>query len=74
VKTYPNHALTYYRVSTAQQSRSGLGLDAQRERVQTFCDEYGLTLLAERTEVETGKGADALERHPVLGLSQDACR
>lgn len=41
-------------------------LEAQRERVQTFCAKHGLSLLAERTEVETGKGADALERRPVL--------
>ena len=58
--------IAYYRVSTDRQGKSGLGLEAQAEAVRRFAEAEGLTLLAELTEVETGKGADALDRRPVL--------
>jgi DNA invertase Pin-like site-specific DNA recombinase len=46
--------IAYYRVSTKQQGASGLGLDAQRNAVQSFtkCD---TCIIAEYTEVESGK-------------------
>jgi DNA invertase Pin-like site-specific DNA recombinase len=55
--------VAYYRVSTERQGRSGLGLEAQRERVERFAADEGMTQLPEGefTEVETGKGADELE-------------
>jgi DNA invertase Pin-like site-specific DNA recombinase len=59
-------AVAYYRVSTDKQGRSGLGIEAQREAVARFVATEGLKLIAEHTEVETGKGADALDRRPVL--------
>ena len=58
--------IAYYRVSTGGQARSGLGLAAQQEAVQRFVAAEGLELIGELTEVETGKGADALDRRPVL--------
>ena len=58
--------VTYLRVSTDRQGKSGLGLDAQREAIARFAEAEGLELLAEHVEVETGKGADALDRRPVL--------
>jgi DNA invertase Pin-like site-specific DNA recombinase len=58
--------VAYFRVSTERQGKSGLGLDAQREAVRRFCEAEGMTVLAEHVEVETGKGADALDRRPVL--------
>jgi DNA invertase Pin-like site-specific DNA recombinase len=48
------------RVSTARQSRSGLGLEAQRQAVEAFAAAHGFTIAAELVEVETGKGSDAL--------------
>jgi DNA invertase Pin-like site-specific DNA recombinase len=58
--------IAYLRVSTVSQGRSGLGLDAQRAAVARFAEAEGQVILAEYVEVETGKGADALDRRPVL--------
>ena len=58
--------VAYYRVSTAQQGHSGLGLDAQREAVMRYLSNGGWPPLAEFTEIETGKGANALDRRPQL--------
>jgi len=58
--------VAYIRVSTDKQGRSGLGIEAQREAIARFAEAEGLQLIAEHIEVETGKGADALERRPVL--------
>jgi DNA invertase Pin-like site-specific DNA recombinase len=51
-------AVAYYRVSTAAQGRSGLGLDAQRAAVEAVSGQRSLTLLAEYTEIESGKRND----------------
>ena len=61
--------VAYYRVSTVAQGKSGLGLDAQREALARFAAAEGLTIVAEHVEVETGKGADALERRPQLAAA-----
>jgi len=62
----PRPFVAYYRVSTAQQGRSGLGLDAQRAAVTHFTSHGDWQLLAEFTETESGKGSNALERRPQL--------
>ncbi|WP_287298321.1 recombinase family protein [Mesorhizobium sp.] len=59
-------AVAYYRVSTQRQGRSGLGIDAQRAAVARFAEAEDIAILQEFTEVETGKGADALDRRPQL--------
>ncbi len=58
--------IAYLRVSTTGQGRSGLGLDAQHAAIARFVEAEGLDLVAEHVEVETGKGADAFDRRPVL--------
>ena len=46
--------IAYYRVSTAKQGRSGLGLQAQQDTVKNFLGNNG-NLVAEYTEVQSGK-------------------
>lgn len=62
--SYP--LIAYIRVSTQQQGKKGLGIEAQRAAIARFAETEGLELIGEHVEVETGKGADALERRPVL--------
>src|SRR3954452_13164905 len=68
------HAVAYYRVSTARQGRSGLGIEAQKAAVQRFAAAEGFELTAEFVEVETGKGSDALDRRPKLAAALAAGR
>jgi len=58
--------VSYLRVSTAKQGRSGLGEEAQRQAVRLFAEAQGGAIVAEFKEVETGKGADVLDRRPQL--------
>jgi hypothetical protein len=64
-----SRAVAYYRVSTRQQHRSGLGIEAQRAAVIRFSDAEGTTIIGEYVEAETGKGDDALERRPQLAAA-----
>lgn len=60
--------VAYYRVSTVRQGASGLGLDAQREAVARYLNGGDWKLMAEMTEVETGKAADRPKLHDALRL------
>ena len=66
--------IAYHRVSTAAQGRSGLGLDAQRAAVQAFAKAEGFDIVETFTEIETGKGSDALERRPELKAALKAAK
>jgi DNA invertase Pin-like site-specific DNA recombinase len=66
--------VTYYRVSTQAQGRSGLGLEAQRVAVEHYLRSREGKLIGEFTEIETGKGANALERRPELRAALDLAR
>lgn len=48
------NAIAYYRVSTAKQGNSGLGLNAQRSSVEAFAAGQCLEIVSEYVEVETG--------------------
>ncbi len=61
--------VNYFRVSTERQGRSGLGIEAQRERCQAFAAQNGLEVVEGFTEIETGKGSDALDRRPQLAAA-----
>lgn len=62
--------IAYYRVSTARQGRSGLGLEAQRSAVLSYLNGGAWELLDEFTEVESGKRSD----RPQLAAALAACR
>ena len=64
MKTY----VAYFRVSTAKQGESGLGLEAQRAAVASFAQ--GSQVIAEFEEVESGKKDD----RPQLLAAIAACR
>jgi DNA invertase Pin-like site-specific DNA recombinase len=67
-------AIAYIRVSTQKQGRSGLGIEAQRGSIARFTEAEGYTIVDEIVEVETGKGADALDRRPHLAAALNAAK
>jgi DNA invertase Pin-like site-specific DNA recombinase len=66
--------ITYIRVSTSRQGRSGLGIGAQRAALRHFAQAEGFEVAREFVEVETGKGADALDRRPQLKAALAAAK
>lgn len=58
--------VAYIRVSTQKQGQSGLGLESQQAAIERFCAAEGYSVVKTFTEIETAKGADALERRPQL--------
>src|SRR6516164_103932 len=62
--------IAYYRVSTDKQGKSGLGLEAQRQAVANYLDGGDWKIVAEFTEVETGKRSD----RPQLDAALKAAR
>ena len=51
-------AVAYYRVSTARQGQSGLGIEAQTAAVAAYLSANNLELVAGLTEIESGKVND----------------
>jgi DNA invertase Pin-like site-specific DNA recombinase len=66
--------IPYYRVSTQRQGKSGLGLEAQRTAIEHFADTEKLTITDEFVEIESGKGADALDLRPQLAAALKLAR
>ena len=66
--------VAYYRVSTQRQGASGLGLEAQRQAVADHLNGGDWDLVEEYTEVETGKGRNALNRRPQLQAAINRAR
>ena len=62
--------IAYFRVSTVRQGRSGLGLEAQQEAVRQYLASVGGVVVAQFTEVETGKR----NARPELEKAKAACR
>jgi DNA invertase Pin-like site-specific DNA recombinase len=54
-------AIAYYRVSTSEQGRSGLGLDAQKQAVSAHVAGTGMALAGEYQDIESGKRDDRPE-------------
>src|SRR5215210_2348072 len=66
----PRHAVGLYRVSTAEQGQSGLGLEAQQASVRAFCAAQGRALVAEHEDVASGKD----DRRPGFQAALARCR
>lgn len=65
--------VAYYRVSSEDQGRSGLGLEAQRRDISVFLDSFAdlpFEVIGEFTEIQSGKDAD----RPQLALALDMVR
>lgn len=62
--------IAYFRVSTEEQGKSGLGLEAQRTAVLNFLNGGNWILAAEFVEIESGKRAD----RPQLKAALAACK
>ncbi len=62
--------VSYLRVSTKRQGRSGLGLEAQRQSVADYLNGGAWTLVGEFVETESGKAND----RPQLAAALAACR
>jgi DNA invertase Pin-like site-specific DNA recombinase len=62
--------VAYYRVSTARQGKSELGLEAQRQAVLEHLNGGSWKLVAEFTEIESGKRSD----RPKLAEALKECR
>lgn len=62
--------VAYYRVSTAKQGASGLGLEAQRRTVAEYLQAASGDLVGEFEEIESGKRAD----RPALAQAVERCR
>jgi len=59
-------AVSYVRVSTVQQAKSGLGLEAQRLAIANFCNERGWQVIDEFEEVGGAKSNDRPQLHSAL--------
>jgi len=64
------HFVAYYRVSTDRQGQSGLGLEAQQKAVMDYLNGGSWDLVAEFTEIESGKRND----RPELEAALAACK
>ncbi len=68
----PIHAqsyVAYYRVSTKGQGQSGLGLQAQRQTVEKFCENG--RIIAEYTDIESGKNNNRPELAKAIGFAKN---
>jgi DNA invertase Pin-like site-specific DNA recombinase len=62
--------IAYYRVSTARQGKSGLGLEAQRQAVAIYLNGGDWSIVGEFTEVESGKRSDRPELDKALAAAR----
>jgi DNA invertase Pin-like site-specific DNA recombinase len=60
--------VAYYRVSTARQGKSGLGLDAQKKAVTDFLVGGSWQLMAEFVEIESGKADERPQLEQALAM------
>ena len=64
------YAVALYRVSTAEQGHSGLGMEAQQASVRAFVSAQGWTLIEEFSDIASGKD----DRRPGFQAALARCR
>ena len=69
-RSQPRYAIALYRVSTAEQGQSGLGMEAQQASVRGFVRGQGWTLVAEFSDIASGKD----DRRPGFQEALTRCR
>ncbi len=69
-RSQPRHAVALYRVSTAEQGHSGLGLEAQHASVRAFVAAQGWSLIVEFSDIASGKD----DRRPGFQAALARCR
>jgi DNA invertase Pin-like site-specific DNA recombinase len=62
--------IAYYRVSTRKQGKHGLGIAAQREAVERYLNGGNWRIIAEYTEVESGRRKDRPELQRALATAR----
>src|SRR5258708_5510515 len=67
-------AVGYLRVSTSEQGRSGLGIDAQRSEIEKFGVREGFSIKSWHQDIQTGAGTDALLLRPQLAVALKAAK
>ena len=70
IRPTERYAVGLYRVSTAEQGHSGLGLEAQQASVRAFVAAQGWTLVAEFSDIASGKD----DRRPGFQAALTRCR
>jgi len=66
----PTTLVASYRISTARQGESGLGLDSQRAAAEAFVRQHGGAIVSQYVEVESGRKLD----RPELAKALEAAR
>ncbi len=69
-RTQPRYAIGLYRVSTVEQGHSGLGMEAQQASVRAFVAAQGWTMVAECSDIASGKD----DRRAVFQAALRRCR
>ena len=57
----PREAVLYARVSSREQEREGFSIPAQRELLQSYAADNGLTIVEEFVDIETAKATGRIE-------------
>jgi DNA invertase Pin-like site-specific DNA recombinase len=62
--------VAYYRVSTDKQGKSGLGIEAQRAAVERYLNGGNWKIIAEYTEIESGRRSDRPQLDKALAAAR----
>jgi DNA invertase Pin-like site-specific DNA recombinase len=64
-------AISYIRVSTDNQGKTGYGLEDQRQRIVEFCDDEGFELVEFFCDVDSGSKSDRPELMKAIALAKE---